>query len=122
MYIDFLKVTALFIRKKVNLSFFVYFLSIIFKNIDKKYHNRFFKFVTDLFKILVKAKKSKVKGVRLVISGKIKGKLRAKSHIIHFGTVSNNTLNKDINYSCVHSFTKIGAFGLKMWVSYVKKK
>jgi len=115
LYIDFLKITSLFVNKDVGLDFFLYLLSQVFKVLSKKNHNRFIVFLKFLFKLITLNNKD-IKGFKFVINGRISGKPRASSFSFQEGSVPNQSLDKNIYFSKQHVFTILGCFGFKLWV------
>lgn len=63
-------------------------------------------------------RKNSIKGLKLVISGKLKGKPRSSSTLLLVGNISSQTLDSKIDFSKTHVYTIYGVFGLKLWVSY----
>jgi hypothetical protein len=128
LYLDFLKVTALLMQDLVGANLFLNIISTVFKNIDKSKHNRFVHFLQSLFKFLtsnsltltnVKDECSKIKGIngaKFVIHGRLQGKPRASNNIVLVGSVPIQTFQKNIDYALSHTYTKLGAFGMKLWL------
>jgi ribosomal protein S3 len=80
-------------------------------------------FLKLLFKNLLLASKlitdeniKAILGVKLIISGKIKGKPRSTTTCIQVGSVPSQSLAKDISFSKIHVYTLYGSFGFKIWV------
>lgn len=120
LYMDFLKITALFIAKKIKLAAYNIILGTIFKFLLKRSHNRFFAFLKKLFTFLLKAKA--IAGIKLIISGKLKGKLRAKPYTITVGNIGAQKTNSNIDFSKVHIHTLYGCFGFKTLIKYKQIK
>lgn len=119
LFIDFLKLTSLLIMKKVNANTFLTILGTIFKILPKKLHAKFFSFLKELLKFIVEGQTdSNIEGLKFLISGKLKGKLRASSLKFAFGKVANQTMSSEIDFSKVHVHTLYGCFGLKIWINY----
>ncbi len=125
-YFDTLKIITLFSQKLINTNFFVYLLSLIFKHLSKKLHGKFILFLETVIYSLVynpfikdrRAKNSlgKLKGIKFRINGKLKGKMRASTHLITYGTIPNQSIDNNIEYSMVHSYTRYGVFGFQAWI------
>ena len=85
-------------------------------------HTQFFTFLKIVLKTLVidviKMDSTLVKflGIKFLISGKFQGKARATKCLIVEGSVPTQTLSKNICFAKTHTYTLLGAFGLKMWV------
>ena len=121
LFIDFLKILSLLLDFKISAKIFLIFLQRTFKNLTKKQHNQFLSFLKICFNLLIYDLKSftkhPLKGIKLIINGKLKGKPRANSTCILVGNVSNQTLSSNIDYSKIHVYTLYGVFGLKIWIS-----
>ena len=119
-FLDFIKILSLFSTSQISAQIFLLFLQKIFKNLTKKTHNQFLSFLKTCFTLLIYGLKStnSIKGIKLLINGKLKGKPRSDSTLILVGNVSNQTLDSKIDFSKIHVYTVYGVFGLKLWVSY----
>lgn len=116
LYYDFLKLTSLLITRKVKIGVYNIILGKIFKYLMKKSHNKFFNFLKKLSYLVTKS--SSIEGIKFVINGKLKGKLRAKSFKLEIGKIGIQTITSDIDFSKVHINTLYGCFGLKTWIKY----
>jgi hypothetical protein len=114
LFIDFLKLTTLFVEKKINASTFLNVLGEIFRLIPKKVHGRFFLFLKYLFTNILEIKGSEIRGIKFIISGKLKGKLRSSSLKITVGKIGTQTLDSKIDFSRKHVYTIYGCFGIKI--------
>lgn len=119
-FLDFIKVLSLFSNSQISAKIFLVFLQKIFKNLTKKNHNQFLSFLKTCFVLLVVRlkKTNSIKGIKLLINGKLKGKPRSSSTLILVGNISTQTLDSKIDFSKIHVYTVYGVFGLKLWVSY----
>lgn len=118
LYVDFIKITALFIQGKINPSMFLNYLGQVFARLPKKKHSRFFFFLKLLFQEILNAKNSEIQGIKLVSSGKLQGKTRASVLKITVGNVPIQTVDKNIIKSKIHVYTLYGAFGFTLWTNY----
>lgn len=124
LFIDFIKIISLFSNSQASAKVFLFFLQKIFKNLTKKQHNQFLSFLKFCFHVLIydlnnsKVVTTPIKGIKLIINGKLKGKTRASSSTILVGQISTQTFNSKIDYSKAHIYTLYGVFGIKVWVSY----
>lgn len=123
LFIDFLKINSLFLHSQVSTKIYVHLLGQIFRILPKSKHGRFLVFLKLLFKNLLLASKDfnnkglkSILGVKLIISGKIKGKPRSSTTCIQVGSVPSQSLSKDVSFSKIHVYTLYGAFGFKIWV------
>jgi ribosomal protein S3 len=55
-------------------------------------------------------------GIKFIIQGRLQGKPRASNNIILIGSVPTQAFQKNIDYSLNHIYTKLGAFGIKLWI------
>jgi hypothetical protein len=112
LFIDFIKLSSLFVKKKADLNTILYFLGNIFKNLSKRKHNHFLVFITFLFNLFIK--NSNIKGLKFIISGRLQSKMRASSSKIIVGSVPLQSLNKPIYYNKISIGTLYGVFGIKL--------
>lgn len=119
-FLDFIKLLSLFSSSQISAETFLVFIQKIFKNLTKKNHNQFLSFLKTCFLLLISSSKkpNAIKGLKLLISGKLKGKPRSSSTLILVGNISTQTLDSKIDFSKTHVYTVYGVFGLKLWVSY----
>jgi ribosomal protein S3 len=78
-------------------------------------------FLTSIFKEIINTKqnqwfKNKIFGVKFILKGKIRGKLRASSQIIEVGLVPTQSIDKNIQFAKITSYTLLGTFGMKLWI------
>jgi len=120
-FIDFLKMTALFLKAAIPLNTYVLFLGQIFKYLTKRHHNRFISFLKYLFQTLLTYFKTKlhlnpILGVKCLLKGRLRGKDRASSSIIKVGVIPVQSLGKKIFFHKIHIYTIYGVYGLKVWL------
>lgn len=119
LFADLLKISSLFHENKVTSKSFLDILGESFGLILKKNHGKYFRFVTDLLTTLIRIKATsngkELVGMKFIISGKLKGKLRAKSYLIERGSVPIQTLSKNIEFNKKTVYTRYGTFGIKLW-------
>jgi len=124
LLVDFVKVLALYSFSTIAAKIVLLFLGQIFKGLTKKQHSTFIAFLKNLAKILVTDlsrvpflnKTNRIKGVKFLINGKLKGKTRANSILIVKGLVPAQTISANIDFSKTHVFTVYGVFGFKIWI------
>lgn len=63
-----------------------------------------------------KAKEAGVKGMKIVVSGRLNGADIARSEKVLYGTVPLSSFKSDIDYKHVQSHTTYGVIGVKVWV------
>lgn len=116
-FIDFLKLSVLFVNSKINLHFYTQIIGEIFKILPKRRHNFFFLFVEQYFKILLtEIKNLSFKGIKLMLSGRIQAKPRAKFKFFQLGKVPLQTFSVNTDFAKTHVYTVYGVFGLKIWI------
>lgn len=71
---------------------------------------------------LAKKKTSNINGIAIKISGRIKGRARAKSMFIKEGKIALQSLNTKIDYGNSKVITKFGVVGIKVWIAIKNKK
>ena len=73
-----------------------------------------------IFKIIIsnfnETNSTSIKGLKLKMAGRLRGKTRADTRIITVGTVPLQSTSKNIEYFKQHIFTIHGVFGLKLWI------
>lgn len=121
LFIDFLKLTPLFSNRILDTTNFLKILTLIFSRLSKARHQNFIVFVEKVLWYLVQKDNNDIEGAKFLISGKLKGKLRASSKRIVIGKVANQSIRADIEYSQEHGYTVYGTFGLKLWIKFKKK-
>jgi hypothetical protein len=124
LFVDFLKLTFLLYIDKIQVSTYLLILGQIFKVLPKKVHTRFLVFLELVFKFLITktlfSKRnvffSTIKGIKFILNGKIRGKMRSSSKCISVGTIPIQSLDKNIEFSKAHVYTIYGAFGFQIWL------
>ena len=119
LFIDFVKLTSLFIFKEIDPKSYIYLLAQVFRLLSKKKHSRFLFFLKSLFNKIIKTKQTSISGIKFIVNGKLQGKTRAGSSKILVGSVPIQSLDKDIVFGKTHVYTLYGAFGFKLWVNYL---
>ena len=85
-----------------------------------KRHNFFFNSLHKSLTLILKQKNSKIKGIKILIKGRLNNATRSKNQSIKVGIVPLITKNRTINYSETTAFTSNGTIGIKIWISYKK--
>ncbi len=123
LFIDFLKILCLFCQNLVSLNYFLHILGQSFKSVDKRLHTQFLSFLKVLFEVLVVNLKQfspslvvPIGGIKLVLSGKFRGKARATTKTVIEGSVPVQTISKNVIFSKISIYTLLGVFGFKIWV------
>ena len=71
--------------------------------------------------VMQKASKSGVKGIRIVVSGRVDGAERARSEELREGTIPLHTIKNDIDYATAIANTIYGVVGVKVWINNGEK-
>ena len=127
-FFDLIKITMLFILKKLNINNYLLTLIKIFQFIPKKKHNTFFNFLQLFFNDMVYNSNKifsyykytnfyTIQGIKFQMYGKLKGKTRASKKSIRVGKISLQTLNKQIFFTQLPAFTNSGVFGFNLWIN-----
>jgi len=122
-FLEFLQLSILLIDNKITVNFFIKIFVEMFRILQKKRHSKFLAFIDIYFKFLTKSKRYNkfhdlnfLAGIKIKISGKLKGKPRSSHFTKVFGAVPIQTLKAPIEYSKAHAFTIYGVFGIQLWI------
>jgi ribosomal protein S3 len=107
-----------FITQKNSAGLLTKFIATQLKTIKR--HNFFFNFLKESLHLAVNQKVSKVKGVKLIIKGRLNNAARAKHRVITIGKIPLTTINSNIDYSESTAFTSNGTIGVRVWVAEKK--
>ena len=119
-FIDFLKITTLFRKLKIDLNFYLSVIGDIFKILPKRRHNYFLSFIQKFLKKLIDEDsrfndKNALRGLKFMLSGRITAKPRAKFKYFQLGKIPLQSIDSNVDFSKIHVFTIYGVFGLKLW-------
>jgi hypothetical protein len=117
----FLHLTVLLMLHKLNIKIYINYLLKIFKLLKKNQHSKFFLFLKFLIKNIINTTINLftlIKGIKIVISGRLKGKPRSSNIKITDGKVRAMSLKSKMEYGCLDVFNRYGTFGLKLWINY----
>jgi len=120
LWLDFIKVTNLVVSKQLNAKALLLLFGALFKYLNKRKHSKFILFVSCLFDHLILKYPSQIRGLRLVISGRLLSKPRSSVAKIERGTLNLTSKDADLSSSQMHVYTLYGAFGLKLYINYKK--
>ena len=59
-----------------------------------------------------------IKGMRILISGRLGRQEKAKKASLYIGRTSLNTFNQKIDYTSTSALTRYGLIGIKVWISF----
>ena len=118
-FIDFIKISVLFLYSKVNVQFYIEILGQIFKILPKRRHNLFLSFVELFFNTLImdfqQFNVMSLNGIKFMLCGRITAKPRAKFKYFQVGKIPAQSIEANIQFSKLHVYTFYGVFGLKIW-------
>jgi len=84
-----------------------------------KSHKPFLAFVSRLLKILIYSNRFVIKGIKLLIRGRLNNKSRSKQFVLVLGNIPIVTKSAEtIDYSESVSYTKNGTLGVKVWCNH----
>ena len=84
-----------------------------------KRHNFFFNSLHKSLNLILK-QNSKIKGIKILIKGRLNNATRSKNQYIRIGMVPLITKNLIIDYSETTAFTSNGTIGIKIWICHKK--
>jgi hypothetical protein len=142
-FFDFILMTSLLIKGKMYVELYLFLLAEVFTILLKKKHGSFLFFIKTLLTTIMKLRKNpivlqerkkkrffkgrkkdytciivKINGIKFWLSGKLKGKTRAKTAKMIFGKVPCQSVKHKIDYSKIHAYNRYGAFGFKLWINF----
>nr|YP_009306124.1 ribosomal protein S3 [Corchorus olitorius]AOO95961.1 ribosomal protein S3 [Corchorus olitorius] len=85
---------------------------------EKSFRSVFTKIVKNIPLVMKKG----VVGIRICCSGRLKGAKIARTECGKYGKPSRNEFNQKIDYAPTEVSTRYGISGVKVWISYSKKK
>lgn len=91
---------------------------ISFQPRKRSFRSIFSKIVKDIPLVMTKG----VEGVRICCSGRLEGAEIARTECGKYGKTSRNVFNQKIDYASAEVSTRYGILGVKVWISYSKKK
>ena len=99
-------------------SYISFKLSELRSKVNKKSQGQFLIIIKSLISHICEYNKIGIKGIKIVIKGRINGIPRTKKWTLLEGTLSLQQINQDIDYFYLPSYTVHGAFGVKVWINY----
>ena len=85
-----------------------------------KRHNFFFSSLNKSLSLLLKQKNSKIKGIKILIKGRLNNAARSRNKCVKIGSIPLITKSRNIDYSESTAFTPNGTIGIKIWISHKK--
>lgn len=111
---DAIKILFLLIRIKKSTKLFSKFISNHMQFM--RIHSFFINFLKRAVKVFINSEISLIKGIKILIKGKMNNRLRAKKRVIKFGQISLKNIDSKISHSESTVFTQKGTIGVKIWV------
>jgi small subunit ribosomal protein S3 len=93
-------------------------ISFQLRNKTRSFRSIFSKIVKDIPLVMEKG----VEGIRICCSGRLEGAEIARTECGKYGKTSCNVFNQKIDYASAEVSTRYGILGVKVWISYSKKK
>ena len=90
------------------------FVAIQIKKVKR--HKFFLSFLKQTLTTLLSSSLVKVKGIKILISGRLNGVPRANHKIISIGDVPVQSLNAKVDYAQLTAHNSNGSYGIKVWV------
>nr|YP_009829240.1 ribosomal protein S3 [Codium fragile]QJC59758.1 ribosomal protein S3 [Codium fragile] len=99
---------------KNSANLLVRFIAIQLKKIKRQ--KLFFSFLKQALSILIDSNFSKIKGIKIIVKGRLNGVPRAKHKIISVGDVPVQSIDEELDYSQTTVHNSSGSYGIKAWV------
>ena len=125
-FLEFIQLSILFLENKIQIKFFISIFCEIFKILIKKLHSKFFIFINKYLNFLITnpLKEKNLLGIKFILNGKLKGKMRSNSYTFIAGTIPIQSFKAGIDFAKSHIYNRYGVFGLKIWIyksTYIHK-
>lgn len=116
-YKELLKIAFIVITEKNSAILLSNIISIYIKKGQKqKKQNFLFLSLKKIFEVLITSKLSKINGLKISVSGRFNGFLRAKTKVFSVGSVPLQSFSSLIDYHHTTAYTVHGTFGIKVWI------
>lgn len=103
------------VHNKASAYLLTKFIGLQIKKIKR--HKFFLTFLKQTLTILSNSRFSTVKGIKIIIKGRLNGVPRAKHKIITIGDVPVQSINRNIDYSQATVHNANGSYGIKVWIT-----
>lgn len=87
-----------------------------------KRHNFFLSSLNKSLALIIKQKYFKIKGIKILIKGRLNNAARSRNQIMKIGKVPLRTENVKIDYAESTAFTPNGTIGVQVWISQKKSQ
>ena len=81
-----------------------------------KRHKFLLSFLKQTLSFLLTSSLTKIKGVKIIVKGRLNGVPRAKHKIIVIGDVPVQTISTKLDYSQLTAHNSNGSYGIKVWI------
>lgn len=81
-----------------------------------KRHKFLLSFLKQTLSVLLASSLAKIKGVKIIVKGRLNGVPRAKHKIIVIGDVPVQTISAKLDYSQITTHNSNGSYGIKVWI------
>lgn len=81
-----------------------------------KRHKFFLSFLKQALTILIDSSLSKVKGIKILVKGRLNGVPRAKHKMVTIGDIPAQSINEILDYSQATAHNSNGSYGIKVWI------
>lgn len=81
-----------------------------------KRHKFLLSFLKQTLSVLITSSLSQVKGIKIIVKGRLNGVPRAKHKIITMGDVPVQTISANLDFSQTTTHNSNGSYGIKVWV------
>lgn len=102
------------VYNKNSANLLVRFIAFQLKKIKRQ--KFFLSFLKQVLSVLIDSNFSKVKGIKIIIKGRLNGVPRAKHKIISVGDVPVQSINEELDYSQTTVHNSSGSYGIKAWI------
>ncbi|QXE46247.1 30S ribosomal protein S3 (mitochondrion) [Nitzschia inconspicua] len=82
-----------------------------------KRHKFFLSFLKQTLSVLIASRLAKIKGIKIIVKGRLNGVPRAKYKILIIGDVPVQTISAKLDYSQITTHNSNGSYGIKVWVA-----
>jgi len=102
------------VYNKNSANLLVRFIAFQLKKIKRQ--KLFFAFLKQTLSVLIDSNLSKVKGIKIIVKGRLNGVPRAKHKIITIGDIPVQSINEELDYSQTTVHNSSGSYGIKAWI------
>ena len=107
----------------INEKTFLYAWTLLFRYLHKQAHTKFFIFFNLVINLILNVTqykkiktKSKIKGLKLIIKGRLQGKMRASLKCLQDGKIPSQSIDKYVTVVKHSACTVYGVYGLTLWI------